>query len=873
MEMQASTPMMQQYIELKKQYKNTILFYRMGDFYEMFFEDAKKAAQILDIALTKRGKEKGQDIPMCGIPFHSYEPYLEKLIKSGHKVAICEQLESPEEAKKRGYKAVVKRDVVRIVTQGTLTEDNLLTPKENNNLLAIGHDDSGLTIALLDISTGKFIYENIHSNEIEAKLLILSPKEILLSDKLLERNELKFLITEYERELVNFPENYFAEDKNKIIIKEYYEINNIDAIGNLGKKEITALGAIINYLIVTQKDNLPQLEYPKRELQKNYLEIDKTTLKSLEIFHSNNNIKASLINFLDNTQTASAARSLREIIAKPSVDITEINLRLKKVSFFLNNNQELDSLRKILKLFPDLERAIQKFLFLRANARDGLIIVNSLKIFMALNAYFKEREQYKELFSDIINSFANYTDLLESFDIFVDSPPLLNREGNFIRNGISKELDYFRDIKKNAGKKIVELEERYRLDTKINNLKIRATNILGYYIEVNSKSAELIDRNKFFHKQTLANHTRFTSQELDELQIELSNAEIKAIEIENNLFIKLNENLRKNLDKFKNTINSIIDLDIYSNFAFIARENKFCCPEIEESDNFIIENGFHPIVKKFQNKQIQEFITNDCLLDQSKNFLLITGPNMAGKSTYIRQNALIVILAQIGCFVPANKAIIGIVDKIFSRVGAADDLSRGRSTFMVEMIETATIINNATKKSFIILDEIGRGTATYDGLSLAWSIIEYIHNKIGAKTLFATHYHELTELENELKRLSCFYSDAVEEKNKIIFKYKIIAGIAKKSYGIAVASLAGMPKEIIGRATSLLKKLEKSHSSKEELPLFTLDNDLTAENFESKAKNYNLDLSNTIADLDLDNMTPKNTQEFLYELKRKIANQ
>ena len=871
MEAKASTPMMQQYIELKDKYKDTILFYRMGDFYEMFYEDATKAAKILDIALTKRGKDKGQDIPMCGVPFHAYESYLEKLIKSGHKVAICEQLETPEEAKKRGYKAVVKRDVVRVVTKATVTEDNLLKANEENNLIAISGNKTNLTIAILDISTGKFTYENISINIIEAKLLSLSPKEILISDKLLEDKEFRFLFEDYQQELVNFPDSYFAEHKNSLIIKDFYQINNLDAIGNYSKEEVSVIGAVINYLITTQKDNLTRLPYPKSSAIKNYLEIDKTTLKSLELFHSSNHNQATLIHFIDKTKTASAARYLRQMIARPSTNLKLINNRLDKVSFFFKDKEEMRNVRDILKLFPDLERIIQKFIFNKANARDGIMFVNGIKIFIALSVYFKDNLKYKDIFIENIQEFSEYEELLKQFDIFVDSPPLLNREGNFIKEGISEELDYYRNIKNNAAVKIAELEEKYRKETQITNLKIKATNILGYYIEINSKFVDKMQGEIFFHKQTLANNMRYSSNELEEIQQELFNSKNKAIEIECNLFADLNKVIHKNIEKIQKSIKSIIELDIFSNFAFIALENDFSCPIVEESNILDIENGFHPIVKKFQDSKIQDFITNHCKLDEKNKFSLITGPNMAGKSTYIRQNALMVILAQIGCYVPAKQAKIGIVDKVFSRVGASDDLSKGRSTFMVEMIETATIINNATNKSFIILDEIGRGTSTYDGLSLAWSITEHIHNKINARTLFATHYHELTELKNKLAALSCFYSEAIEEDNKVIFKYKIIAGVIKKSYGIAVASLAGMPKSIIKRAEAILSQLEQDKPNNN-LPLFEAQYEMIEKEIENNVTNCNLNLLDEISNLDLDNMTPKNTQEYLYDLKRKITN-
>ena len=870
----ASSPMMQQYLSLKEKYQDYLLFFRMGDFYELFFDDAKIAAKVLDIALTKRGKEKDVDIPMCGVPFHAYESYLEKLIKNNYKVAICEQLETPEEAKKRGYKAIVKRDVVRVVTSGTVTEDNLLDPKRPNFLLSItiNKKNDNIAICWSDITTGQIFTQNINIDELETYLSLITPKEILINEDLLTHPKAKFLLENYNNILVNFVPSYFDISKNNNILKEFYKVSFVDSFGNLDKLELSAAGAIIAYLQVTQKEQIPKLDFPKSNNNQKFLQIDQTSLKSLEIFTSSEK-NNSLYNFIDQTKTASGARKLQQYLSTPLLDIKQINQRLDQVEFFYNNWQINNEIRDILKPFPDLERAIHKLLLGRGGPRDILIIVNSLHIIQKLQIFY---ETHKNIFTHEIKQslqlLVSLTNLLEKYDIILESAPFLPREGNFIKDNINEKLDYYRNLQNNAKSKFTELEQKYQQQTKIKHLKIRSTNILGYYVEVSKNSIAQIDNNHFIHRQTLANNTRYVTNEIIDLQNDFNQASQKILEIELNIFAELIKQLAIDIDLIKPAINAIATLDIYSNFAFIAKSNSFTRATLTNDKILNIVDGFHPIVKANLPDEINEFTLNNCDLKEKQNLWLITGPNMAGKSTFLRQNALIIILAQIGSFIPASHATIGIVDKIFSRVGAADELSKGRSTFMVEMLETATIINNASENSFLILDEIGRGTATFDGMSLAWAITEYIHNNIKARSLFATHYHELAILAQKLENCRCYYSKVSKDKGKMIFNRKILPGTANKSYGIDVAALAGLPPIITDRACEIMQNLEKKKSVNmhNQLSLFTRENsDINNDNADPNQEIKNK-LFKNIKNLDIDQLSAKQALDILYEYQAEI---
>ena len=863
----ASTPMMQQYLEIKKENPDSILFFRMGDFYEMFLDDAIVASKILDISLTKRGKEKGQDIPMCGIPFHAYESYLEKLIRNGQRVAICEQLESPVEAKKRGYKSIVKRGVVRVVTAGTVTEENLLERDKSNFILAINEIHLQIAyIAWCDISTGEFFYDECNLDKLETAIATINPSEIIVCDSLLNDKKGRFLLEEYRQILRNYPNSYFSEIKNLEIIKDFYKIKFTDAIGELHKGEISIIGAILAYVFETGKDSVPKLPFPKSQGKQEFMGLDRVTIRSLEIFSSNSGEKKnSLIANIDHCFTAIGSRKLRNFIVTPLLDKKKIDDRLDKVEFFYDEAEILLFIRNELKLFPDLERNYNKLLMRRAGARDFVNIVNSFTTISLLIEFWQKNKEKLSPVNDlfkILPSAEYFAKNIRKFDIFQDSPSLLVRDGNFIKEGVDERLDYYRSIKENNKETIKTLEIKYRQETGVTNLKIKATNILGYYIEVNSNLVDKIDKTRFIHRQTLANATRFVTEELINLQQDINGAEQKALQIEFRIWEELLLELEELDKEIKNIIIFIAYLDIFSSLAILAKKEGFVRAAIVEEKILEIEGGFHPIVKKNLPDDEIEFVANDLSLSQVEDFSLLTGPNMAGKSTYLRQNALLIILAQIGSFVPAKSAKIGIVDRIFSRVGANDDLSRGRSTFMVEMLETASILNSATEKSFLILDEIGRGTATFDGIAIAYAICEYIHNKIQARCLFATHYHELNDLEGKLERLVCNFVEATEKKGKIFFSHKVKKGKGDKSYGIAVAGLAGFPSEVLQRAKSVMNQIEKDNKNIE-LPLFSFEEEVSNDNEVSV-------LEQKLEELDVDSLSPREALQILYDLKEYV---
>ncbi len=873
--MSNKTPMMQQYFDIKEKYQNHLLFFRMGDFYEMFFDDAVEAARVLDITLTKRGKEK--PIPMCGVPAHAYQSYLEKLIKNGYRVAICDQLESPEQAKKdRGYKAVVKRDVVRVVTAGTITEENLLSSKNDNFLLSITEKKEILALSWCDISTGKFFVTNCKISELETKISIINPQEIIIDDNVLLNKANDFLLEEYQEKLVNFPASYFSCQKAKETIKDFYQVKFIDSVAeNMEETEISAIGALLSYLKTTGVEQLPKIGFPKKSSNKNILQIDKTTFKSLEIFSSSDG-KNSLINHIDFTQTPSGARLLRNIIAEPLFDITKINQRLDKIELLLQNTDILTELRIYLKNFADLERFFNKLLMARGGARDMLAIINCLKIAQNIFFFYQNNREKLAIFRQLLQPLDGLENLIKDLDIIVDSPAILLRDGNFIKNNINEKLDYFRNLKNNAKDKVKELEDKYREKTGISNLKIKATPVLGYYIDINPNYMSKMDDSFFIHRQTLASSIRYVTEELIILQKNIFSADNDAITIENEIFNNLLKTLDDNAKKIKQVIISISFLDVFVAATYMAKKHKLARAELNNSQDIKIEEAFHFVVKN--NMSGAEFVANDLDLRDGQKFAFITGPNMAGKSTFLRQNAIIILLAQAGLFVPAKKATIGLVDKIFSRVGASDDLAKGRSTFMVEMLETATILNNASEKSFLILDEVGRGTATFDGISIAYAISEFLHNKINARVLFASHYHELVELEKKLKNFACFYAKVTEQEDKIYFSHKIIKGVATKSYGISVASLAGFPKEVIDNAKKIMKMVSKDKDLQESIQLSLFDN---FADYTDKAVNDNIatrnekdifreDLCQKLKELDIDNMSAKESLDILYKYQEEL---
>ncbi len=852
------TPMMKQYLDIKSQYQDAIVFYRMGDFYEMFFQDAVNAAPVLGIALTKRGQHLGDDIPMCGVPFHSSEAYIAKLIEKGFKVVICEQMETPEEAKKRGYKAVVRRDVVRIITPGTLTEDNLLKSNSSNFLLAIACAKDEIALAWTDISTGEFYASLSSINSLANDLSRICPKEILISTKIYEKEEVNCALADFRRIVTIQANNLFELNKAENKIKSYFKIITSDIFGNYSSAELIACGAVLEYVELTQKTlEHTTINYPKRLNNSAFMSIDAATRRNLEItLNTNGERKGSLLSLLDQTKTSCGSRLLYQYLSAPLIDIEAINTRLDLVEFFANNIDFTYQIISCLSHFGDIERCLSRFSFNRGGPRDLMVIKNS--IFTANQLYqILSCENLITQLQVLITNFNGFDDLMiELSQALEEDLPLLARDGGFIKTNYHPKLDQLKQLKNDSKIALNDLKQKYIQLTGISGLKINYNNVLGYFIDITPQHANKMKEEFFIHRQTLANSVRYTSLELRELEKDLTNVEDNILKLELEIYQQLVSNI---LNKSVNLIllaHTIANIDIATNFAILAKENNYTRPTIDNSYDFVITEGRHPVIEYFLKKQKEEFIPNNCVLNKQENLWLITGPNMAGKSTFLRQNAIIVIMAQIGCFVPAKFAHFGAVDKIFSRVGAADDLARGRSTFMVEMVETANILNNSTKKSLIILDEIGRGTSTYDGVSIASACLDFIHDQLQCRALFATHYHELTALSSQLKSLACYTMQIKEWQNKVIFMHKIIPGTADKSYGIHVAEMAGLPKIVIHKAQQILSNLEQNHNQVMEIDV----KNIPSFNQHPIVKH--------VEQLDLDEISPKGALEILYTLKK-----
>jgi DNA mismatch repair protein MutS len=863
------TPMMQQYMAVKNQHPSHLLFYRMGDFFELFFEDAIKASQILEIVLTKRGVLDGSDVPMCGVPVHSYELYLHKLIKQNFSIAICDQVETPEEAKRlRGYKAVVKREVTRIITPATLLEENLLNANLHNYLACINFYKNNYTLAYLDISTEDFYFATFSDVEkLINHLTNINPKELILSDDLLKNERLKNHLKNTEIKLANFHGSFFEGTKCQKKIESFYQVKSLDGLGELSVSEIGAIGAIINYVEITQINNLPKLSFPKKFLSEEFLQIDAISQNSLELMQtSRGEYKNSLIHIINHTVTASGSRLMKEFLNFPLTNITKIEKRLETLDFFIKKTDLMESLRGLLKNISDIERILSRINTKRAYSNDLLGLKLSLTQILPISEklYFL---QIPSLLKEIVGGIGNHDDILNLLTIAIDeNAPLRITHGGVIKQGFDARLDEYRNLEQGAEKIKEELIEKYRKITGINNLKIKENNVIGIFIEVTAQNFEKISSNpEFIHRQTLANQVRFTSKELRELENKIINSRQYSLKLEQEIFNEIIEKISAKNESLKQTARSFALLDVVLNLAYIALKYNLSKPILDESEEIIIEEGRHLIVEQGLKKTgSQDFIPNDLRQNNQENIYLITGPNMAGKSTYLRQNALIIILAQIGSFVPAKIAKIGIVDRLFTRIGASDDLSSNKSTFMVEMIETANILNNATKKSFIILDEIGRGTSTQDGLCLAYAILEHLCNRINARCLFATHYHELATMAKNFKNLG-FYTVQIKEWNKeIIFMHKIIKGVAEKSYGIHVAKIAGLPRQVIARAENILLELEKNHSQDAKIDLL---------NFTPQKPKVDYSfLAEELTRLDVDNLSPKDALSLLYKMKGELPN-
>ncbi|MEM7070913.1 MAG: DNA mismatch repair protein MutS [Pseudomonadota bacterium] len=829
------TPMIRQYLEIKKAHQPYLLFYRMGDFYELFFDDAKKAAHALDITLTKRGQHKGVDIPMCGVPIHASEGYLHKLIKKGFKVAICEQTENPIEARKRGAKSIVERRVVRIITPGTLSEDNLLDATTSNYLAVLHRFDKKYALAWADISTGEFMTQSMEKDLIAASIERIYPSELVLSESLNHDQTLHALLAGLKNIISTQSDSRFDPINTHQCLKTYFNIKAIDSWGDFEDVELIAAGALLDYINLTQIAQKPRLSTPQKLINHNIMEIDPQTRRSLELTQTlTHHKRGSLLGAIDQTLTAGGARLLAQRLCTPSYHLKTIEHRLDALTFMLDHHDLRLKIQSHLTHLPDIARALSRLCMSRGGPRDMLALSknfeNALHIRTAANV---ERHNMPILLQKAVNLLGACKDLQHEIQsAIIDNPPILAREGHFLRAGYAPDLDQIRNFAKEGLHIIAKLEQTYRQKTGIESLKIRHNNILGYYIEVTKTHLAKIEQDPIFiHRQSMVNATRFVTLELNELARNLSESSARALAFEIELFNELVAKINDQADNIQKIADALANIDLFCALAQLAHSQQFCRPQFCQQPILQIEGSRHIVVEQSLNKQNEDFISNLCDLSEQQKIWLLTGPNMAGKSTFLRQNALIVILAQIGSYVPAKSCKMGLVDKLFSRVGASDDLAQGRSTFMVEMIETATILNRATDKSLVILDEIGRGTATFDGLAIAWATLEHIHYHNRCRCLFATHYHELTALERTLKHIAAYHFLVKEWDHDIIFMHKLIAGTAKRSYGVQVARLAGLPEKVVERAKRLLINIE---ATQHHLPATALSADLPL--FEQTAK-------------------------------------
>lgn len=882
------TPMMAQYLQIKKEHQDYLLFYRMGDFYELFLDDAVIASKALDIALTKRGKLDSQDIPMCGVPFHAYESYLAKLIRQGYKVAICEQVEDPKEAKKRGAKSVVKREVIRLVTAGTLTEEPLLDAKKNNFLLTLAKVNDTLGLSWLDISTGDFYLQEVALKAKDEGVVLagilsrLNPVETVISDTYLQNPQIFNVLNDYRDQLSVLPQARFNSENAKKRLETVFKVEAVEAFGNFTRAEITAAGVLLDYVENTQKGKIPLISKPVKVTESQIMEIDGATRRSLELVEALTGDKNScLLGVIDRTVTGAGGRLLASRVSNPLKDIEGINRRLDSVEFFTRFNRIRQEVRAILKACPDIERAVSRLSLGRGGPRDlaniktALAIVPQLKnLVMSFNQNTDEQilSEFPDSLKTVLNNLGEHSNLVSTLEqALAEDLPLLARDGGFIREGFYPPLDEIKLLKNDSHKMIVELQNKYAEATGISNLKIKYNNVIGYFIEVQSKFApEMLENKDFIHRQSVLNATRFTTVELTELENKIRGAADKALAMELEMFDNLVKDVRLASEDISRTAKAMAELDVSSALADLAVEKNYCRPQIDDSLVFDVKEGRHPVVENAISKEnAGAFVGNNCQLDDAHGRLwLLTGPNMAGKSTFLRQNAIIAIMAQMGSFVPCASAHIGVIDKIFSRVGASDDLARGRSTFMVEMVETASILNQADERSFVILDEIGRGTATFDGLSIAWAVVEHLHELNKCRALFATHYHELTALTSKLPLMTLHCMKIKEFNDEVIFLHEVIDGAADRSYGIHVAKLAGLPRTVVKRAEQVLETLEREGKSQsvsqlaEDLPLFA-----AVRSKDEPAAQQIVPAMEALKELNPDNLTPREALDKLYELK------
>ena len=885
----ALTPMMEQYIEIKAANPDSLLFYRMGDFYELFFDDAEAASRALGIVLTKRGKHQGHDIPMCGVPVHAADDYLQKLIALGFRVAVCEQIEDPAEARKRGSKSVVKRDVIRLVTPGTITEDKLLAPSESSFLMALGRvkggSENAYALAWIELSTGIFRVAETSADNLLADIFRVDPRELILAEPVFRDEELKPLFDLLGQVASPQPPSLFDSASAPSRIARFFEVATPDSFGAFSRAELSAISGVIAYVEKTQKAERPPLSRPEREQAGATLFIDPATRANLELLRTTGGSReGSLFDAVDRTVTGGGARLLADRMMSPLTDPKAINHRLDSVAFFLTERRLCEALRKCLKGVADMPRALTRLALNRGGPRDLGALRSGFEAALELHALLADAiapAELKAALDDISALPIRFADHLTA--ALADDLPLLKRDGGFVREGYNEELDEMRALRDDTRRIIAGMERDLAEETGIRSLKIRHNNVLGYYIEVTANHQAIMTgtdevKARFIHRQTMANAMRFTTTELAGLETRIANAAERALAIELGAFESLVAEAVAHADAIRAGAAALAMLDVSSALAVLAGAEGWSRPTVDDSLSFEVVAGRHPVVEQaLRRAAASEFVANDCDLSpegtaKAGAIWLLTGPNMGGKSTFLRQNALIAILAQMGSFVPAKSARIGVVDRLFSRVGASDDLARGRSTFMVEMVETAAILNQAGERSLVILDEIGRGTATFDGLSIAWAALEYMHEKNRCRAIFATHFHEMTALAGKLERLHNVTMRVKEWEGDVVFLHEVGKGAADRSYGVQVARLAGLPDAVVQRAKDVLHQLEAGETSGkaerlvDDLPLFS-----AVVRKEPPKPVAGDALTGALVALNLDEMTPREALEALYRLKEMAA--
>ena len=888
----APTPMMAQYIEIKAANPDSLLFYRMGDFYELFFEDAAEASRALGITLTKRGKHLGEDIPMCGVPIHAADDYLQKLISLGHRVAVCEQLEDPAEAKKRGAKSVVKRDVVRLITPGTITEEALLEPGRANYLMTLSRIGAGeapeYALAWADLSTGTFRTSSVSRDAVEAEIAAIEPSEIVVADNLFHDAEFAPRLKRFGKTVRPEPQAFFDGSTAEARICRFFSVATLEGLGRFSRAELSAAAALIAYLGKTQLSARPMLERPVQVSAGTIMAIDPATRASLELTRTLSGKRhGSLLSTIDRTVTGAGARLLAARLSAPLTDPQAIAERQDAVAYLAQDPDLRRALRKALAGLPDGERALSRLALDRGGPRDLAGVRDCLAAALAL-AGTLPIDLPPELATACQALLALPHGLADALSSkLADVPPPYKRDGGFIREGAIEALDEARALGDNSRRVIAELETRYAAETGIRSLRIKYNNVLGYFVELSEANAKVLLSGEgaatFVHRQTMANAMRFATTELSGLESRIAGAASEALAIELGCFDELCAAVLEAAETLRLGAEALAVLDVSAALAEIAVEAAWTRPVVDTSLAFAIEGGRHPVVEAaLKAGSGDPFVANDCDLSPPDGassgqgagngaIWLLTGPNMGGKSTFLRQNAIIAVLAQIGAFVPATKARIGVVDRLFSRVGASDDLAEGRSTFMVEMVETAAILNQSGERALVILDEIGRGTATYDGLSLAFATVEHLHEANRCRALFATHFHEMTALAKRLARIRNATMRVKEYKGEVIFLHEVTAGTADRSYGIQVAKLAGLPSSVVERARHVLAELERGGSQArrtafiDDLPLFSV----------AAARKPTPETSSPLRDelqkLDPDQLSPKAALDALYRLKQLVA--